>query len=179
MPKSGGPGQQATPKPIKAMPATRATAMAMPMRFFVYGKATSCRPMCRKRFASSARRRSPGTVPGRFEILIVTNVKKLDDREIHVSMIEPALCISRCRPTPNATPTACRRRIGSPGASSPCTSPSKMGFAPGPTCAPLRHADRALHYFVELTCHPDPAHFDLLPFDVLSDKRELQAANAR
>jgi len=31
MPTSGGPGQQVTPNPIKAMPATRATVMATPV----------------------------------------------------------------------------------------------------------------------------------------------------
>ncbi len=31
MPTSGGPGQQATPKAIRAMPATRATGMATPV----------------------------------------------------------------------------------------------------------------------------------------------------
>ena len=33
MPISGVPGQQATPNPIRAMPATRATGMAMPVKF--------------------------------------------------------------------------------------------------------------------------------------------------
>ena len=31
MPTSGGPGQQATPNAIRAMPATRATGIAMPV----------------------------------------------------------------------------------------------------------------------------------------------------
>ena len=33
MPTSGGPGQQAIAKAIRAMPATRATGMAMPVKF--------------------------------------------------------------------------------------------------------------------------------------------------
>jgi hypothetical protein len=33
MPTSGGPGQQAIPRPISAMPATRATGMATPVGF--------------------------------------------------------------------------------------------------------------------------------------------------
>jgi hypothetical protein len=115
--------------------------------------------------------------PGRFEILIVTNINEIKGGEISISMIEPALLFLAllANAEPNADGMSAQKWLAqrefllhvalqggiqtwsySPG----CITPAE-----------------ALNYFVHLTRDfLDPAQFDLLPFDILGKSKELSLA---
>lgn len=113
---------------------------------------------------------------GRFEILIITN-SKVDGREVHASMLEPALfhLALLAGVEPNADGMSSQRWL------------ERREFSLN-----LAHADgiqtwtyppdsitgaEATQYLLELTRDfLDPAQFDLLPFDVLTSNKELQMA---
>jgi hypothetical protein len=115
--------------------------------------------------------------PGRFEILIVTNISEINGRGVSISMIEPALLFLALLASaePNADGMSSQKwlaqrefvlHVAHQG------SIQTWSYPPG--C--ITPAE-ALNYFGHLTRDfLDPAQFDLLPFDVLGRNKELSLA---
>jgi exonuclease V gamma subunit len=115
--------------------------------------------------------------PGRFEILIITNIKEINGREISVSMIEPALLFLALLASadPNADGMSAQKWLAQREFLLHISHRSGIqtwSYPPG--C--ITPAE-ALNYFVHLTRDfLDPEHFDLIPFDVLAKNKELSLA---
>lgn len=115
--------------------------------------------------------------PGRFEILVVNNVKEINLHELHYALLEPALFHLAILANGEYHDNGARgdrwlekrefvvhiaHRAGI----------STWRYPPG--CIT---AAQALHYFVELTRDfLDPVQFDLIPFAVIARTRELKIA---
>jgi hypothetical protein len=110
-------------------------------------------------------------------MLIVTNPKELDGREIVVSMIEPALLhlALLANTEKNADGFASQSWLAEREVLLHVAHRSGIqtwSYPPG-TITPTA----ALRYLVELTREfLDPTQFDLLPFDIFSKSKELQFA---
>jgi exodeoxyribonuclease V gamma subunit len=115
--------------------------------------------------------------PGRFEILIVTNSKEIDGREISSAMIEPTLLFLAllANGEPNAEGMSAEKWLAQRAFTlhlSHRGGIQTLSYPAGSTTPA-----EALHYFVELTRDfLDPTQFDLLPLDVLLNAKELSLA---
>jgi hypothetical protein len=115
--------------------------------------------------------------PGRFEILVVTNIKEVNGREISVSMIEPALLFLALLASadPNDDGMSAQKWLAQREFLLHVSHRSGIqtwSYPPG--C--ITPAE-ALNYFAHLTRDfLDPEHFDLLPFDVVGKNKELSLA---
>jgi exonuclease V gamma subunit len=115
--------------------------------------------------------------PGRFEVLIVTNSKDIDGKEISLSMIEPALLALAllANAEPNVEGIAAQKWLAQREFLLHASHRGGMQTwtYPAGSITPAE----AVSYFLDLTRDfLDPAQFDLLPFDVLCNNKELQAA---
>ena len=113
----------------------------------------------------------------RFEILIVTNSKEIDGREIAVSMIEPALfhLAMLANAEPNADGVSPQQWLAQREVVLHAAHRGGIqtwSYPPGsitPTEASRYLAELARDFL-------DPAQFDLMPFDILCKNKELQLA---
>lgn len=115
--------------------------------------------------------------PGKYEILIVTNYKKVDGREIHASMLEPVLLYLALlgNAERNADGISAQQWLAQREFALHVAYAEGMQTwtYPASSVTPTE----ALHYFVELTRDfLEPTQFDMLPFDVVRESKELQAA---
>ena len=115
--------------------------------------------------------------PNRFEILVVTNSKEIDGREIAVAMIEPALfhLAMLANAEPNADGVSAQQWLAEREVVLHAAHRSGIQtWSYPPASISPQEASR---YFVELTRDfLDPTQFDLLPFDILCKNKELQLA---
>jgi exodeoxyribonuclease V gamma subunit len=115
--------------------------------------------------------------PGRFEILIVTNSKQIDGKEIHPSMIEPALfhLALLASAEPNADGMAAQRWLAQREFRLHVS--HQAGIQTWTYPANSITTAEALSYLASLTRDLlDPQQIDLLPFDLVAKHKELKAA---
>ncbi|MBI3822258.1 MAG: hypothetical protein HY289_06215, partial [Planctomycetes bacterium] len=115
--------------------------------------------------------------PGRFEILVITNSEKLDGREMHSSMFEPALfhLALLASAEPNADGMSALQWLAAR------EFVLHISYAGGIVTwtypAGSITSAEATHYFLELTRDfLTPTTFDLLPFEMMRLNKELMSA---
>jgi exonuclease V gamma subunit len=117
--------------------------------------------------------------PGRFEMLVVTNFKDIDGRELSSALFEPTLfhLALLASAEPNADGMCAQRLLAQREFMLHIA--HRSGIQTWTYPRECITSAEALHYFVELTRdYLDATRFDLLPFEVIGDKKnkELRAA---